>query len=65
MAYHLISYDKAIEGYNYSIRISELNVSFSEFMDRNGIKSILENYIINDNKEICKLADKLYNIIYS
>ena len=63
--YHLISYDKAIEGYNYSIRISELNVSFSEFMDRNGIKSILENYIINDNKEICKLADKLYNIIYS
>ena len=63
--YHLIYYDKEIEKYNSSIRTSELNLSFSEFTDRNGIKSILDNYIMNKNIEINKIAEKIYNLIYS
>ena len=62
--YHLISYDKNMEEFNSNIRVSELNASFSEFMDKNGIKSILEYYIINKNNKITKLAEKLYHSIY-
>ena len=63
--YHLVHYDKIIEEFNYKIRVSDLNITFSEFMDRNGIKPILENILINKNNKINKLDEKLYVNIYN
>ena len=62
--YHLVNYDQIIEEFNSNIRVSVFTISFSEFMDRNGIKSILEFFILNKNNEISKLAEKIYDIIY-
>ena len=62
--YRLICYEKEIEKYNSNIRISELNISFSEFLDRNGIRSTLEYFINNKNKDISTIAEKIYNDIY-
>ena len=63
--YHLIIYDKSIEEFNYKIRVSDLNISFSEFMDRNGIKPILENIFLDKESKINKLAEKIYDSIYN
>ena len=62
--FHLVNYEQNLEEYNSIIRISDLNITISEIMDRNGIKSILDNIIINKSDELNKLAEKIYNIIY-
>ena len=60
----LICYEKEIEIFNSNIRVSDLNISFSEFLDRNGIRSILEYFIKNNNDEIGGIAFGIYDNIY-
>lgn len=62
--YHLVRYDKNTEEFNAKIRVSEFNITFSEFMDRNGIKPILEILMNNKNEKINKMAEKIYDNIY-
>ena len=62
--YKLVEYDKIMEEYNKNIRNDYLNDDFSQIMDRNGIKNVLDNYIFDKRKDINILANKLFKKIY-
>ena len=62
--YKLAEYDKIMEEYNKNIRNDYLNDDFSQIMDRNGIKNVLDNYIFDKRKDINILANKLFKKIY-
>ena len=53
-----------MEEYNKNIRNDYLNDDFSQIMDRNGIKNVLDNYIFDKRKDINILANKLFKKIY-
>ena len=63
--YKLVEYDKIMEEYNNNIRNDYLNDNFSQIMERNGIKYILEKYIIDKRKDINFIANKLFKKLYS
>ena len=62
---HLVNYDKEIEEFNKKIRVSDYNVTFSEIMERNGIKSLLELLMKSNNHEISHLSEEFYDNFYS
>ena len=62
----LVNYDKIMEEYNNNIRIDNnlLNYNFCETMERNGIKSILDIYILDKRKDINNMANNIYKKLY-
>jgi len=63
--YHLVNYDKEIEEFNKKIRVSDYDVTFSEIMERNGIKTTLELLMKSNNQEISHLSEEFYDNFYS
>lgn len=62
---HLINYDKEIEEFNKKIRVSDYNITFSEIMERNGIKNTLELLMKSNNHKISHLSEEFYDNFYS
>ena len=62
---HLANYDKEIDEFNKKIRVSDYNISFSEIMERNGIKNIIELLMKSNNHEIRHLSEELYDNLFS
>lgn len=62
--YRLVEYDKIMEEFNYKIRTDFIGDNFSEIMERNGIKSILENYITDKRNDINIIANNIYDKLY-
>ena len=62
----LVNYDKIMEEYNNNIRLDNnlLNYNFCETMERNGIKSILDIYILDKRKDINNMANNIYKKLY-
>ena len=58
--FKLVEYDKIMEEYTNNIRNDFLNDNFLEIMERNGIRYILDNYIIDKRKDINIISNKLY-----
>ena len=62
---HLVNYDKETEEFNKKIRESDYNITFSEIMERNGIKNTLELLMKSNNYEISNLSEEFYDNFYS
>ena len=62
--YRLIEYDKIVDEFNYKIRTDFVDDNFSEIMERNGIKSIIENYITDKRNDINIIANNIYDKLY-
>ena len=62
----LVNYDKIMEEYNNNIRLDNnlLNYNFCETMERNGIKSILDIYMLDKRKDINNMANNIYKKLY-
>ena len=60
----MIEYDKIVDEFNYKIRTDYVDDNFSEIMERNGIKSVLENYITDKRNDIYIIANNIYDKLY-